>query len=171
MVVREFETWKPRFCRMVQSHWTILVSNYVVQTSESVKWSLYYGWVLTYQWTTTSKIQRMIHTIACSSLEAHPSPPYSKATSPFGILWEWNSPGGDFLMGLMGCSSVKAKGIYDGILRAAVKVVHGVLDTLEHRYRWGSRIARDTVVRVYDIRVCILNNMHFFPICALNFLS
>ena len=84
-----------------------------------------------------------------------------------GVEFAW----GDFLMGLMGCSSVKAKGIYDGILRAAVKVVHGVLDTLEHRYRWGSRIARDTVVRVYDIRVCILNNMHFFPICALNFLS
>ena len=89
MGVGELETWKPRFCRMGQRHWTILVDKYKVWTSEFVGWSAENSWFLDNQCTETPKMQRMAQEIAHLLLEAQPYPPCEKATRPFMILWEW----------------------------------------------------------------------------------
>ena len=66
---------------------------------------------------------------------------------------------GNFLTDVMGGSSVKARGIHDGTVRSAGKLVDEVINTLEHWCTWGITIARETVEGVHDIRAGILHNM------------
>ena len=63
---------------------------------------------------------------------------------------------------VMGCISVNYNGIYDGTVRASVQIANEVLNTLELWCIWGSNMDRDTVDRVHEIRVGVLNNMENF---------
>ena len=56
-------------------------------------------------------------------------------------------------------SAVQARGIHDGTVRSAGKLVDEVINTLEHWCTWGITIARETVEGVHDIRAGILHNM------------
>ena len=69
----------------------------------------------------------------------------------------------------MGCSAIKTRGLYDGTTRATRNVADEVLDTLERWRRWGSRVARDTVEGVHNIRSGIFHYMEDFLIFALHF--
>ena len=58
----------------------------------------------------------------------------------------------------MVCSAIKAIGTYDWAVRADVKLVDELIDTLEIWFRWVSTIAIETVDGVNDIRAGILHN-------------
>ena len=75
-----------------------------------------------------------------------------------GVEFSW----GNLLTKVMGCISVNYNGIYDGTVRASVQIANEVLNTLELWCIWGSNMDRDTVDRVHEIRVGVLNNMENF---------
>ena len=62
----------------------------------------------------------------------------------------------------MGCSAVKVRRIHDWMLRAALRVVDYVLDTLELWYIWGSSVNKHIVNGAHDVRAVILHNMYNF---------